>query len=145
MIGTAASVPRSACVRARKGGLLRAFLSLVLLTSTPFSIAADTQLISVNAGENRDVYFEINLSGKVSLAIYAPNGGEACADFWWIEWPLGNTESLGRQCTNATFDIPGLSKFAISAKLRVGGARQPLKVVAGANQEVAHSVTVGFP
>jgi hypothetical protein len=106
---------------------------------------ANTQTISVEPGKNTDVYFEINLAGKVFLVIYAPAGGEACADFWWIKWPLGNTQSLGRHCGSASFDIPGVFDLAISAKLRVGGARQPLKLVAAANEQVAHSATVNFP
>jgi hypothetical protein len=107
--------------------------------------SSKTEVITVQPGKNTDVYLEINLSGKVYLAIQAPVGGEACANFWWIKWPFGNIQDLGRHCGNAAFDIPGLSSFAFSAKLRVGGAKQLVKVVAGASEEVAHSATVHFP
>lgn len=107
--------------------------------------AADTQLISVTPGKNTDVYFEINVSGKVYLAINAPAAGEPCANFWWIQWPFGNIKDLGRHCGIVAFDIPGFFDLAFSAKLRVGGAKQPLKIVAAANQQVAQTLKVTFP
>lgn len=125
--------------------MVRRALVGLLMYASPVVLAADTQLIQVQPGQNTDVYFEINVSGKVYLAIHAPSGGEACASFWWIKWPFGATESLGWQCNSASFDVPGITSLALSAKLRVGGAKQPLKIVVAANQQVAHSATVTFP
>jgi hypothetical protein len=105
---------------------------------------ADFQVISVESGHNTDVYFEINVSGKVYLAIYAPPGGDACANFWWIKFPLGSIKDLGRHCGTVSLEIPGLAELTLSAKLRVGTAKQPLKIIAAANEKVARSVTVHF-
>ena len=38
--------------------------------------APEHQVITVDRGQNTDVYFEINVSGKVFLSIHAPPGGE---------------------------------------------------------------------
>ena len=121
-------------------------LALLFLIPIPvYAGAPTTQIISVETGKNTDVYFEINISGSVSLAIHAPPGGEACADFWWIKWPFGNIEDLGRHCGSINFDIPGWSHLALSAKLRVGSAKQPLKIVAAATEQTALSTAVHFP
>jgi len=57
---------------------------------------------------------------------------------------FGNIEKLGRQCHSATFRIPGWTSAAISSKLRAGGARHRLKIVASASEEVANKVTIKF-
>jgi hypothetical protein len=75
----------------------------------------------------------------------APEGGEARANFWWIKWPFRRIEDVGRRCNSAALAIPGIGSSAFAAKLRVGGAKQPLKIVAAAAEEVAHSATVHFP
>jgi hypothetical protein len=103
--------------------------------------AADYQLISVEPGQNVDLYFEINLSGEVFLRI-GSRGGSGCADFWWINWPFGNLQSLGSHCGAARFKIPGLTSFAIASKLRAGGVTEPTKIVAAASEQVANSVPI---
>lgn len=113
--------------------------------ATPARAAPNYVIIDVPAGSTQDVYFEINLKGKVHVRLVAEDGGEACAEFWWIKWPLGNIQSLGRHCGSAAFDIPGLFDFAVSAKLRVGGAARHLKIVGSDDVSVANSVTVTFP
>ena len=119
------------------------FAALVL--AVPARAAENYQIIDVPTGAPRDVYFEINLSGKVYLHLVAENGAEACAEFWWIKWPVGNIKSLGRHCGNAEFETPGLLDFAFSAKLRVGGANTHPKIVASDDVQVANTITVTFP
>ncbi|MBB5503708.1 hypothetical protein [Paraburkholderia sp. MM5384-R2] len=80
-------------------------------------------VITVQPGATEDLYFQFNLSGNVYVKIGTKDAGEPCAEFWWITWPLGRVEALGRPCGFATFEIPGFSKFAISSKLRVGGTK----------------------
>jgi hypothetical protein len=118
---------------------------LMIIYAGQSARAAEYQVISVASGKNSDVYFEINLSGKVYLSIRSPPGTQPCGDFWWIKWPFGNIESLGHFCNSASFEIPGITSLAISAKLRVGGVSQPLKIVAGSTEQIAHSVSVSFP
>ena len=131
----------SAAYRAALGMVV----GIVLVASTLAGAAPNFQIIDVPAGSSQDVYFEINLKGTVYLHVVADDGGEACAEFWWIKWPLGNIQSLGRHCGSASFPIPGLFDFAISAKLRVGGAAKHLKIVASDQVSVANSVSVTFP
>lgn len=104
----------------------------------------EQQVSELKPGESIDVYFEINLSGKVFVYIVAESGGEACADFWWITWPFGRNEDMGRFCQEATFDIPGWTSVAISSKLRAGGAKNRLKIAVRANEEVANKITIKF-
>jgi hypothetical protein len=101
--------------------------------------ADNYQIISVEPGQNVDVYFEINLSGGVRIV---SRSGSGCADFWWINWPFGTLQSLGRHCGAARFKIPGLTNFAIASKLRAGGVTEPTKIVAAANEQAANSVTI---
>ena len=107
--------------------------------------ARDYEVIDIIPGQSKDVYFEINLKGRVYIRIVGPPGAEACATFWWIKWPLGNIKDLGRHCGSATFEIPGWLDLAVSSKLRVGSANSPLKIVASENASIANSVTVSLP
>jgi hypothetical protein len=127
--------------RGLKGIAVALLFCLVCATA----LARDYQIISVAAGDTADVYFEINLAGKVYLRIVAPPGSEPCANFWWIKWPFGNVEEVGRICGGTQIDVPGLTHFAISAKLRVRAGSNSLKVVAAANERVANSVSVPLP
>lgn len=106
--------------------------------------AADPQIETVQKGESKDLYFQINLSGKVFVNVGGPPGGTNCAEFWWIKWPLGNIQSLGRHCGVASFDIPGVLDFAISSKLRVGGTDNLVKIAISATESIANSATFSF-
>jgi hypothetical protein len=110
------------------------------LTSQPAQ-AADYQVIDVQPGQTVDVYFEINLSGSVSLRIVTKNG-PGCAELWWIKWPLGDIKSLGKKCGNARFALPGITDFAVAGKLRATGVSVPTKIIAASNERVANSVSL---
>lgn len=120
------------------------FLMLMMFLCTPFTFAENQKVIEIVPGQNGDAYFEINLKGSVYVYLVGEPGGEPCADFWWIIWPLGNIKTLGRFCHQATFEIPGWTSFAFSSKLRVGGAKNRVKVAVSENSEVAHKQTIHF-
>jgi hypothetical protein len=103
--------------------------------------AAEYQVIDLQPGQTVDVYFDINLSGSVSLRIVTKSG-LGCAELWWIKWPLGDIKSLGRKCGSARIALPGITDFAIAGKLRAGGASVPMKIIAASNERVANSVTL---
>lgn len=107
-------------------------------------MARDVQIVDLPAGAQRDLYFEINVKGKVYIKIAAADRSRACASFWWIKWPFGSVHHLGQHCDFAEFDIPGLISGAISAKLRVGGASKHLKLVLSADEQVARNATITF-
>jgi hypothetical protein len=115
-------------------------LTVAGLLPTP-TVAADYQIIEVNPGQTVDVYFEINLVGAVALRI-ATRSGPGCAELWWIKWPLGNIESLGRRCGSMRLSIPGIANLAVAGKLRAGGVDERTKIIAAATEQVANSVTV---
>jgi hypothetical protein len=105
--------------------------------------AADYQVIDILPGQTVDVYFEINLSGTVTLRI-ATKAGPGCAELWWIRWPLGDIKSLGKRCGSVRLALPGFSDFAIAGKLRATGVNVPTKIVAAANERVANTVPLNW-
>lgn len=120
-----------------------AVLTLAALTGSS-SRAADPEIVELKAGVTADAYFSINIKGKVFVKMAAPPGAEACADFWWIKWPWGTIEQLGRHCNNATFEIPSLFALTFSSKLRVGGTKNNVKLAVSATEVVAYSHTFTF-
>lgn len=110
----------------------------------PGVVAADPQHIDLVKGGTADVYFKVNITGKVYVSMGARPGESACAEFWWIKWPFGTVEPLGRHCGFSSFDIPGLTSFAFLAKLRAGGAINDVKLAVSATESVAHSATFEF-
>jgi hypothetical protein len=125
----------------RRVGLICTILITVGFLSTPNVRAADYQVIDVQPGQTVDVYFEINLSGTVSLRI-ATKTGLGCAELWWIKWPLGDIKSLGRKCGSARLALPGITDFAVAGKLRATGVSVPTKIIAASNERVANSVSL---
>ena len=74
--------------------------------------AEDYKTLWVDPGKSVDVYWDINLSGRVYSA--ADTGGSAaCLDYWWIVWPLGQIKKLGRHCGRVTFDLPRTSDWGV--------------------------------
>lgn len=102
------------------------------------SSAADYYIMDLNSQQAVDVYFQVNVSGKVYLKIENP-AGKACAKLWWIKWPLGDVKQLGEQCGMVTLDIPGLPNIA--AKLRASGDTGT-KILVTAEEKVANSVSI---
>jgi hypothetical protein len=98
--------------------------------------AADYETIWVDPRQNVDIYWEINLSGKVFLASDF-DGQPACLNYWWITWPLGRKLDLGRHCGRATFALPGLGSFAVGGKLVAGGADSKTRIRGTADEAVA--------
>lgn len=121
-----------------------ALLAVNIFIVAASSSAQSLQIESLERGETKDLYFQINVAGKVHVKLIAPAGGDPCANFWWIKWPFGNVEQLGRQCSFASFDIPGLSHGAVSSKLRIGGSENDLRLGVAADETVARSWTFEF-
>lgn len=104
----------------------------------------DPQIHVVNKGQSADLYFQINIKGTVFVKVAAKPGESNCADFWWIKWPLGTVESLGRHCGAASFKIPGLFDFAFSSKLRVGATANQVKIALSASESLVNSARFDF-
>lgn len=119
--------------------MLYALLAVHFFIGVTSSSAQSLQIESLERGETKDLYFQINVAGKVHVKMIASGSGEPCANFWWIKWPFGNVEQLGRHCSFASFDIPGLFRGAVSSKLRVGGSENDLRLGIAADETVARS------
>ncbi len=123
-------------------GIVASIVILILAANIVRAAKADEyQIIDLQPGVTRDVYFEINLSGQVTLRILTRSGA-GCAELWWITWPLGNIKSLGRRCGSVRLAIPSRLDFSVASKLRAIGVDVPTKIVAASNERVANSVTV---
>jgi hypothetical protein len=99
------------------------------------------QFVDVLPGQNVDLFFQINLSGKVYTRIDTRTGS-GCAEFWWILWPFGTIRELGNRCGQAEFEIPSLFDYSIASKLRAGGVSELTKIALSATAEVAQTVTI---
>jgi hypothetical protein len=114
----------------------RVIVALVAMCALP-ARAEDYKTVWVSPGESVDVYWDINLSGKVYLAADI-DGRPACLDYWWIVWPFAQVKNVGRHCGRASFDLPSLSDWAIGGKLRAGGADARTRLRGTAQESVAH-------
>lgn len=105
----------------------------------------DLEIHTIQKGQSSDLYFQINLKGRVFINIASRAGESNCANLWWIKWPLGNIEDLGRHCGLASFEIPTLFRnLAFSSKLRVGATENEIKIAVAASESVANSVKFDF-
>ncbi|MFC0339163.1 hypothetical protein [Paracoccus niistensis] len=109
---------------------------LFIVTLPASAISRDWTTVWVNPDENVDVYTQVNMSGEVHVASDV-NGSPACVDYWWITWPFGRVQQLGRHCGRASFEIPGWSSLAISSRLRAGGAESRTRIQGSAIEEIA--------
>lgn len=64
---------------------------LAILRGSPVC-AADYETVWVDTGTAVDVYWNVNLSGKV-FVVADINGNPACLDYWWIVWPFTQSRS----------------------------------------------------
>ena len=122
--------------------LLVVAISLIV---TPVAVfGADVQIIDAPANQQVNVYTEFNVSGKLWIKIAAQTG-EPCANFWWIKWPFGAVQQLGKHCGAFVLDIPGVFAGTFGSRLRAGGNDNNLMIAISANESVAHTVTITFP
>ena len=119
-------------------------LAIAVAFAHPAAWGQALRRIDLAKGATVDAYYEVNVDGKIYVQIAAKPRDNNCAKFWWIKWPFGNVQALGRQCGFATFEIPGFTSLAISAKLRAGGAVNDVKLGVSATEAVAHSATFDF-
>jgi hypothetical protein len=119
-------------------------MAAALALASGSAAAADPQIVELAPGAAGDAYFQINLRGKIYVQIAAPPSGEPCAEFWWIKWPLGTVEHLGRHCERAVFDIPGIFSLTLSSKLRAQAGPSGLKLAVSASESVAMSTSFTF-
>ncbi|MCK1608158.1 MULTISPECIES: hypothetical protein [unclassified Bradyrhizobium] len=122
----------------------RSILGLVVLLMLPLtgSRASDVVTVWVEPSQSVDVYWEVNLSGKVYVAADI-DGRPACLEYWWIRWPTTSIKSLGRRCGATSFSVPGLADLAVGGKLRAGSAEAKTRIRGTASERVAHDLFRG--
>jgi hypothetical protein len=108
-----------------------------MLRGSPVS-AADYETVWVDTGTAVDVYWNVNLSGKVFI-VADIDGNPACLDYWWVVWPFTQIKKLGHHCGRATFELPTLGDWGIGGKLRAGGAVSLTRLRGTAQESVAHN------
>lgn len=74
--------------------------------------------IRIPAGQARDIWWGVNVSGKVNYVIRSRDGSNT-AKFWWIKWGVGSIEKIGEMHDEGSLTIP-IRWFlgVVSAKLR---------------------------
>jgi hypothetical protein len=126
----------AACVyRAMIGGLV--FLAAATAE------AAQPNVIDAPAGQQVDVYTGVLTTGTVWVRIVAQVGAP-CANFWWIEWPFGRVEQLGRRCGVVRFDIPSKFKGSAASRLRAGAISSNLKLAVSSEETAVITIHLGF-
>lgn len=115
-----------------------AALMIIFLPMSPVR-SEDYRTVWVEVGESTDIYWELNLKGKLYLYAEA-DGKAACLDYWWIVWPLSQIKKLGTHCGKAEFEIPGLRQLALGGKLRAGNATVRTKVIGTSSELVARTL-----
>ena len=113
-----------------------ALCALLMIYPMAAAQADDPVTIWLDPSKSVDVYWAINLSGKVYVAADV-DGRPACLEYWWIRWPTTTIKSLGRHCGSASFSIPGLADFSIGGKLRAGDADSRTWIRGAASGRVA--------
>jgi hypothetical protein len=117
--------------------MVLALVCFPIVASQPsWGQAANYHITDIAAGDTADIFFEINIAGKVYLSIRGRSGSE-CVDLWWIRWPLGSVDRLGKRCGNIALKIPGLADTSVAAKLRGRAINGPVKIVGSSNESVA--------
>lgn len=125
--------------------LVAVMLTLAGTLTSPAAADDRYHILYLPAGEQSDVYFQVNVAGQIYIRLAAADGKQACVNFWWIKWPLGTVEQLGRHCDQAHFDVPGLGSASASSKLRAGGVDRDMKALVTADERVANKITIPFP
>ena len=102
---------------------------------------ASYQTFEISPGETKDIHFSVNLSGNLYLNILKENRTEGCIDLWWILWPFGSIQNIGRSCGRVDLGIPGLLSLSVASKLRAGGAESNIKILLTGDLVVANSIS----
>jgi hypothetical protein len=95
--------------------------------------------VKVAAGQTADLWFGVNVKGKIHYAIRTKHGSNQMR-MWWITEPLGAVKQLGMLKNSGSLDIPSKLNASIVAKLR-GKATEDTIVYIGENVQVDNSVT----
>ncbi|MFF0948269.1 hypothetical protein ACFYE9_11510 [Rhizobium leguminosarum] len=122
-------------------------IALLVVVGMPFvyspAAADEYQTIWIDKGQSVDIYWQVNLAGKVYLSADVA-GQPACLDYWWIIYPFTQIKKLGRHCGRASFLLPGLSDWGIGGKLRAGNAEGKTRILGTSQETVANSFPVNF-
>src|SRR5579864_6609087 len=93
-------------------------VTAALLFIATSAMAQQTQIIKVPQGQSADLWFGVNVTGKVYVQI-ATRDGMNRMKLWWVKWGIGATEDLGSRGPISALEIPiAWWKGLVSAKLR---------------------------
>lgn len=99
---------------------LATWLSILLLAAAfpQLALSQQIQTIRIAKGETKDVWFGVNVAGKLHLAVRTRDGRDR-VNLWWITWGVGSTTPLDNWGPSGDLDIPiTWWKGILSAKLR---------------------------
>jgi hypothetical protein len=116
-------------------------VAIVLAMVSPLpSLAQQAQTIKIPKGQTVDIWFGVNVSGKLHLAVRTRDGRNKI-NMWWLTWGVGSTTAIGDWGPNGDLDIPiTWWRGVVSAKLR-GTAAEDTVVYVSERVSVDKSVT----
>jgi hypothetical protein len=74
------------------------------------------QEIKIPAGQTADLWFGVNVKGKIYYAIRSRSGADR-AKLWWIKWGVGSIEEIGERAGGGELTPPS-GILDVSYKLR---------------------------
>jgi len=126
-----------------QSGLKFSILVVIVLLfadrATSQASGSNVKEVKIAGGQTVDLWFGVNVKGKVHYAIRTRDGSNQLRA-WWIMEPLGNVKQLGDLKNSGSINIPDKLDGSITAKLR-GKAAVDTVVYLGENIQVANSVT----
>jgi hypothetical protein len=102
-----------------------------------------TKEIKIQAGQTAQIWFGVNIKGKLYYQIRTRDGSNSLR-MWWIVYGFGNVVQLGTKTNGGSLDIPiSWGKGIVSARLR-GSAGSDTLVYLQENAEVDKTETFHF-
>jgi hypothetical protein len=123
----------------RLGLSLLSILAIALGLVFAQSLGPAVKEVRVAAGETADLWFGVNVKGRVHYVIRTKDGSNQMR-MWWITEPLGTVKQLRTLKNSGSLDIPGKLNASITAKLR-GMATVDTLVYIGENVQVGNTMT----
>ena len=107
------------------------------------ALAQPVQIVKVPKGQTADLWYGVNVAGRVHLRIVTRDGGNKMK-LSWIKWGVGSVEELGLWGPAGELQIPiTWWKGTISAKLR-GLAESDTVVYISDKVEIDKTVTFSW-
>lgn len=98
------------------------------------------KVIEIRAGETKEVFYGVNVKGKVYFRIRTRDGRNAVAMWWTRIGPFFKNKHLGVKSGDGSVEIPG---WSLNPRLKAK-ASSDAKILVSYNNEAAWKATFDF-